>query len=118
MKTGTFRAACLILGGLIVASFLVPSTVTAVVAKDTKLTLIHYPGYGFGGRLTDKNGHQLTFPAPARIKLFRNGVLVKKTTACGKGYYRIPMAVPPGTYVAKFPGQPGLKPSSSRPRAV
>lgn len=116
MEQHTVRIACVFLIALAALAVLLPPAATAAVGADTatKLTLIHYPGYGFGGRLTDLNGHQLSFTELARIRLYKDGICVKRTTACGMGYYRFPMGVSHGSYQVKFRGQPGLKPSASR----
>ncbi|MDD1719778.1 MAG: hypothetical protein LUQ25_06945 [Methanoregulaceae archaeon] len=111
MKNG-YRFICLLFLVLLIAAITLPAGAVAA-AKATKLTLISYTGYGFGGRLTSLQGTQLPFSQPAVIKLYRNGVFLRKTTACGMGYYRFPMAVPHGRYVARFTGQAGLLPAKS-----
>lgn len=92
----------------------------AVATIPTKLTLKQVRMIGFTGRLTGTAGQSLAFTKLAKISLYRNGVLKRSTTACGKGYYlfKTRWPLPRGSYQTRFEGQGALNESASRKLSI
>ena len=107
---------------LLLVTAIIPQAGAAAVPKPTRIFLYHYSGY-YGGRVTDLAGNPVSFAAVTLFrKVVKNGisrlVYVKKTTACPLGWYKFQVNLPHGTYVAKYFGQPGLRPSTSNTLTV
>ncbi len=86
----------------------------------TRLTLKQVRMIGLTGRLTGTAGQSLAFSRPAKISLYRNGVLRRNTTACGMGYYlfKIRWPLPRGSYQTRFWGQDELIETASRKLSI